>query len=64
MAVMVKSKWSSEACLLLDLSFPCRFTTFTTSEIIQFVRGRGNDGGATHRLQILTIHTDYYIFCW
>ena len=29
---MEKSKKSSEAWRLLDLSFPCRLTTFTTSE--------------------------------
>ena len=27
----MKSKNNSEACLLLDLSFPCRLTTLTTS---------------------------------
>ncbi len=32
MAVMVKSKCSSDACRLLDLSFPCRLTTLTTSK--------------------------------
>ena len=29
---MGKSKNSSDACFLLDFSFPCRLTTFTTSE--------------------------------
>ena len=32
---MLKSKCSSDACLLFDLSFPCRFTTFTISKLYQ-----------------------------
>ena len=33
---MVKSKCNSDDCLLLDFNLPCRFTTLTTSERVEF----------------------------